>query len=138
MVVVASAGTVVVLADGSTVVVVSGGAEVGGVVVVVDPAPVALGSVTTIGVVEPGVGCHPGGGAVWEGTAPAAGTTTGAAGAVAVGGRWTGTGAFGSWTRPKPARSDHQIGLTRITSPVWGALIIRPSPMYMPTWWMSL
>ena len=81
------------------------------------------------GVDEPGLGFQPFGGFVCEGTGPAVGTTTGVAGFVSDGGLCAGMGTPGACTRPKPARSDHHMELTRTTSPVCGALIIRPSPM---------
>jgi hypothetical protein len=55
--------------------------------------------------------------------------TAGATGWVKLGGWCKGTGAPGAWTRPKPARSDHQIELTWITVPVCGALIMSPWPI---------
>jgi hypothetical protein len=80
------AGTVVLLEDGGVVVVevpeVAAGAVVDVVVVLLDPLPPS----TAIGVVEPGWGCQPGGGWLWDGTFPAAGTTAGGAGLPAVGG----------------------------------------------------
>ena len=101
------------------------------VVVVVEGATPGLPArpVNRIGVVDPGFGFQPGGGLVCDGTRPAVGTTTGAAGLATVGVWWAGTGVPGECTRPKPARSDHQIELTRTTSSVWGALIMSPPPM---------
>jgi hypothetical protein len=88
-------------------------------VVVVEVEPDDVPEVSTaIGVVSPGAGCQPGGGPVCEGTVPAVAITTGAAGVAAVGVTWTGTGVLGSWIRPKPVRSDHQMELTLTTSPV--------------------
>ena len=40
---------------------------------------------------------------------------------------------YGWWTRPKPARSSHQIDMTDTLAPEWGALTMSPLPMYMPT-----
>jgi hypothetical protein len=37
-------------------------------------------------------------------------------------------------TRPKPARSSHQMGTTETVAPVWGASTMRPPPTYIPTW----
>jgi hypothetical protein len=111
---------VVVVVAGAVVVVVAGT-----VVVVVDVLVVVLvgagGTLTGV--------FGPGGGFDSEGTGPAVGTTAGLAGFCTVGGLCNGTGTPGLCTRPKPARSDHQMELTRTTSPVWGALIIKPAPM---------
>ena len=99
-------------------------------VVVVVGAGVVGPGYTVNGVDEPGVGFHPGGGVGLRGhragrrhddrRRPA--RSSWAAGAAA-------PGAPAAWTRPKPARSDHQMELTWTTVPVWGALIISPSPM---------
>jgi hypothetical protein len=72
-----------------------------------------------------------------DGTLPAVGTTAGAVVPPGVGGR-AGTGTPTVCTRPKPNRSVHQIEETCTTVPVWGALTINPSPMYIPTWWMKV
>ncbi len=78
---------VVVVVLGSTGTVVLSGTDVVVVlVVVVVVAPDGVIPLTTIGVVEPGLGVHPGGGFVWDGTGPAVGTTWGEAGLVAEGG----------------------------------------------------
>jgi hypothetical protein len=63
--------------DGTVVVEPLGPEESGTVVDVVDVVVLlALPPLSTaIGVVEPGCGCQPGGGWVWEGTGPAVGTT---------------------------------------------------------------
>jgi hypothetical protein len=119
----------VLLSVGSTVVVVVEGATVVVVVVVVEAAELLEPPLTTIGVVSPGAGFHPGGGFGCEGTGGRVAITTAFAGIDTVGGWCSGTGVPGAWTRPKPARSDHQMELTWTTVPVWGALIISPSPM---------
>ncbi len=132
--------TVVVVVDvdvvvGATVVdvdvVVVGAGPVVEVAEVVEVVEVGLGGAAGFFTVVVGAAFafEPAGGFGCEGTGPGVATTTGVAGAVSEGGAWAGTGTPGACTRPKPARSDHQMELTRTTSPVWGALIIRPSPM---------
>ncbi len=115
----------VVVPGGAVVEVVDGAGFVVDVVVAAFFGP----GYTLKGVDEPGLGFHPAGGFVWDGTGPALATTTAVAGSPMVGTWWEGTGTPAACTRPKPARSDHHMELTRTTSPVWGALIMRPSPM---------
>ena len=146
MVVVVSGGTVVVVVVEALVSttgivvdvvvesVVVGSALTAVVVLVVDDAVdpgtvVLVGDPSRMGVVAPGCGFQLAGGLVCDGTSPAVETTTGVAGWVGVGVLWGGTGIPAACTRPKPARSDHQIELTCTTVPVWGALIMSPSPM---------
>jgi hypothetical protein len=82
-------GTVVVVVDRVVVVVVAGRVVVVCDGAVVDEAgdPDVVGPVyTSNGVDDPGLGFQPFGGFVWDGTGPAVGTTTGAAGWATVGG----------------------------------------------------
>jgi hypothetical protein len=79
--VVGSGATVVVVVDGSTMV------DVVVLVVVVDAGELlVLLPLTTIGVVSPGAGFHPGGGFGWDGTGGRVATTTGFAGCETLGG----------------------------------------------------
>ncbi len=64
----------------------------------------------------------------WEGTWRVA-VTAGEAGWEADGTWCEAIGEPRAWTRPKPARSDHQMDDTCALVPVWGSLIITPSPM---------
>lgn len=116
-------GWVVEGGGAAVVLVVGGGAVVGGA------GGVGVPGYTASGVEEPGPGFQPGGGLPCEGTGPGTVTTTGVAGSARLGGWCAGTGVPAAWTRPKPARSDHQIELTWTTVPVCGALIISPAPM---------
>ncbi len=50
------------------------------------------------------------------------------------GGRRYRGGAQGQMTRPKPLKVSGHTRSTRTTEPVYGASIISPPPMYMPTW----
>gem|GEM_PF-2261078 len=40
--------------------------------------------------------------------------------------------------RAAPTNEPQSTSLIATTAPVWGASIIRPPPMYSPTWWMGL
>ena len=80
-VVVESPGAVVEVVVGTVVVV-----EVGTVVVVVVVLGAVTGAYTLKGVDVPGLGVHPGGGFVWDGTGPATGVTIGVEGSVGFGG----------------------------------------------------
>ncbi len=115
-------GSVVVVVEVVVLVLVVDEVEVGAGVTVVEAPGTTTGGgptpPTLIGVVSPGLGFQPFGGLVCDGTGPAVGTTAGVAGACADGGWRSATGTPAAWTRPNPARSDHQMELTCTTVPV--------------------